>query len=181
MKSSNMVSKDPWLTVGKIVSPQGLAGELKVRPISDFPERFTKAGTRWLQRQDEAPSEIKLIAGRKVPGKSIYVIRFEGIKSRSTAETFVGKKVLVPSNQRPKLADNEFHFLDLVDLEVKLNKDGPSIGKVINLMNEGSDLLEIKLLEGKKVLIPFVKAIVPEVNLDQGWLIITPPPGLLNL
>ena len=56
-----------------------------------------------------------------------------------------------------------------------------SIGKVTNLTNEGNDLLEIELLGGRKVLIPFVKEIVPKVNPNQGWLEINPPPGLLDL
>jgi len=64
---------------------------------------------------------------------------------------------------------------------VKLKKDGPVIGTVTNLTTAGNDLLEVQLLVGRKVLIPFVHTIVPIVNINEGWLMITPPPGLLEL
>ena len=93
----------------------------------------------------------------------------------------VGKKVLVNSTQRPKLEEGEFHLLDLLGLKVKLQPEEGEIGKIINLINAGNDLLEIELNSGKKVLVPFVKQIVPTINLKEGWAIISPPPGLFNL
>ena len=55
------------------------------------------------------------------------------------------------------------------------------IGHVTNLIKGGNDLLEIELVEGKKVLVPFVKEIVPEIKIQEKWLVINPPPGLLEL
>ena len=170
-----------WLTIGKIVSPQGLGGKIRVNPSSDFSERFTKPGFRWVQRNEEEPRKFKLISGRQIPGKSIFVISLEGISDRQKAKSLVGLKLLVIASDRPKLKANEFHFLDLVGLDVRLKKTNASIGKVIDLTNAGNDLLEIQLSKGKKVLIPFVKEIVTEVNLLEGWLEIKPPPGLLEL
>ena len=82
---------------------------------------------------------------------------------------------------RPELADGEFHLLDLVGLEARLAGSDEPIGTVSNLISGGNDLLEIKLHSGKTVLVPFVEAIVPEVQLEEGWLLLTPPPGLLEL
>ncbi len=176
-----MSRKDSWLTVGKLVAAQGLRGEVKVNPISDFPERFIKPGDRWLQQDIEEPSRIELKAGRQLPGKSIYIVSFIGITDRDKAESIVGKKLLVPADQKPKLKEGEFHLIDLVGLKAKFTQDGSAIGEVINLTTAGNDLLIIKLSKGKTVLIPFVKEIVPIINLKQGWLLITPPPGLLEL
>ena len=50
-----------------------------------------------------------------------------------------------------------------------------------DLISGGNDLLEIKRTDGSKLLIPFVEAIVPEVHLKDGWLLLTPPPGLMDL
>ncbi len=170
-----------WLTVGEIVAPHGLRGEVRVNPSTDFPERFIKPGERWLQSKDEEPQNIQLICGRQIPGKSIFVVSFQGINDRTTAELLVGKKVLVNSKQRPKLKEGEFHLLDLVGLKIKLQTEKREIGQIINLINAGNDLLEIELKSGKKVLVPFVSEIVPKVNLKEGWAIITPPSGLLDL
>ncbi len=170
-----------WLIVGKIVAAQGLDGKVRVNPNSDFPERFTKPGARWLQTSSEEPKKINLLSGKQLPGKSIYVVALEGVQDRSTAKLLVGKKLLVPSSNRPQLKANEFHFLDLVGLEVKLNQEDPPIGKISNLINAGNDLLEVETVQGKKILIPFVKSIVPELKIEEGWVKITPPQGLLEL
>ena len=177
-----MAESDDWLSVGKIVGVQGLQGELRINPASDFPERFTAPGPRWLRsRKGGEPTEIQLKKGRQLPGKSLFVVRFEGVDNRSAAEALVGQELLVAGDDRPELAEGEFHLLDLVGLEARLTTDGPAIGTVTDLISGGNDLLEIKTADGRKLLIPFVEAIVPEVQLKDGWLLITPPPGLLEL
>jgi len=177
-----MSESDDWLSVGKIVGAQGLQGELRVNPASDFPERFTAPGPRWLRsRMGGEPTEIQLKTGRQLPGKSLFVVRFAGINNRSAAEALVGQELLVSATDRPELDEGEFHLLDLIDLEARLNPDGPAIGSVTNLISGGNDLLEVTTTDGRKLLIPFVEAIVPEVHLKERWLLLTPPPGLLDL
>ena len=171
------------MVVGKLVAAQGLKGELRVLPLSDFPERFTQAGARWLQRRNDPARPVELLGGRQLPGKELFVVRLAGIDSREAAEALVGEQLLVRASDRPKLAKGEFHLLDLVGLEVR-GTDGCCIGRVRDLIHAGNDLLEIELGDaagGRTVLIPFVEAIVPEVHLTDGWIGITPPPGLLEL
>ena len=179
--STDLTSPDDWLPVGKLVGAQGLRGELRLNPASDFPERFTEPGPRWLQTKGAEPKEVELLEGRQLPGKSLYVVRLKGVNSRASAEALVGCTVLVPADDRPELADGEFHLLDLVGLEARLAGNDEPIGRVSNLISGGNDLLEIQLVSGKTVLVPFVEAIVPEVELEEGWLLLTPPPGLLEL
>jgi len=165
-----------------VVGAQGLGGELRVNPASDFPERFTKPGPRWLQRKGAAAQEMTLTSGRQLPGRSLFIVRFKGVDSRSAAEALVGQTLLVSSNDRPELEEGEFHLLDLVGLEARLNThDNTLVGTVSDLISGGNDLLEITRPDGRKLLIPFVEQIVPEVHQKQGWLLITPPPGLLEL
>ncbi len=176
-----MTGSVDWLIVGKLVGAQGLQGELRVNPRSDFPERFLVPGKRWLSAKNTSPREVKLIKGRSLPGKSLYVVRFAGINNRNEAEALIGQNLLVPAANRPELEEDEFHLLDLIDLQVRLDQRGPHIGHVTDLTSAGNDLLEIQLIEGRKVLVPFVKQIVPEVNLIEGWILLTPPSGLLEL
>jgi 16S rRNA processing protein RimM len=188
-----MAEEQELLVVGRVVAAQGLRGELRVNPLSDFPERFTRPGVRWLRpvqgrRGDIASAtEVELLSGRQLPGKELFVIRLEGVNDRSSAEALVGQELLVPAADRPKLARGEFHLLDLVGLEVRLLESddrtpGRCIGTVKDLIHAGNDLLEVELTTGGAPLwIPFVKAIVPVVELQAGWIGITPPPGLLEL
>ena len=173
---------EDWLAVGTVVAAQGLSGELRVNPASDFPERFTKPGPRWLQHKGTTPQKMMLTSGRQLPGRSLFVVRFKGVDSRSAAEALVGQKLLVSSTDRPKLEEGEFHLLDLVGLEARLNSNNNNVvGTVSDLISGGNDLLEITRPDGRKLLIPFVDQIVPEVHQAEGWLLITPPPGLLEL
>jgi len=179
-----MIDHNEWLIVGLITSPQGINGKIKVKSLSDFEERFLKPGTRWLQKENEPPSKIELISGFKQPGKEIFVIRLQGINTRNHAEQLKKFKVLVKTDKLPKLKKEEFHLLELLNLEVKTleNNELKIIGKVINLENEKNNLLIIELYKNqKKVLIPFVKEIVPLVDIKNNFLIINPPNGLLEL
>ena len=176
-----MKEKDKWMSIGEIVAPQGLKGEVRIKPSSDFPERFTKPGKRWIQKDNELPTEIKLKKGTLIPGKSIFVLSLEGISSRSSAEKIIGWKLVIPIDSRPSLSEDEYHYFDLIGLEARRGPQKTLIGYVTDLIKGGNDLLEIELVEGKKVLVPFVKEIVPEIAIKEKWVLINPPPGLLEL
>lgn len=170
------------LEVGRLVAAQGLRGEVRALPLSDFPERFTRPGRRWLRSRSGEIRALQLLSGRALPGRDLYVLRLEGIDTREAAEALVGHELLVDAADRPPLAAGEFHLLDLVGLEVRLLPEGTCIGTVTDLLHGGNDLLEVALRDGgRRLLIPFVEAIVPEVHLQQGWIGLTPPPGLLEL
>ena len=179
-----MIDHDEWLIVGLITSPQGLNGEIKVKSLSDFEERFTKPGKRWLQKEREIPSQLELTSGFKKPGKESFIIRFKEINNRNQAEKLKGYKILVKVDSIPQLNKDEFHLTQLVNLHVKIleEKQLQIIGKIINLENEKNNLLVIELFKNKKtVLIPFVKEIVPVVDIKNKYIVITPPPGLMEL
>jgi len=179
-----MINKNEWLTVGCITSCHGINGQVKVKSLSDFEERFLKPGLRWLQKENEPPSKIKLVSGFKQPGKETFIVKFHGINTRNRAEQLKQFKILVKTDTLPKLKKEEFHLLELINLEVKAleNDELRTIGRVINLENEKNNLLIIELFKNQKeVRIPFVKEIVPIVDTKNNFLIINPPNGLLDL
>ena len=179
-----MINKNEWLVVGLVTSSHGINGQVKVKSLSDFEERFLKPGMRWLQKENELPSKVKLISGFKQPGKETFIVKIEGINNRNEAENLKKHKILVKTDKFPKLKKEEFHLLELLNLEVKMlvNDEYKIIGKVTNLENEKNNLLIIELFKNKKkALIPFVKEIVPIVDIKNKFIILTPPKGLLEL
>ena len=137
-----------------------------------------------MQKENETTSKIELISGFKQAGKANFILKFQGIKTRNHAEQLKKFKILVKADKLPKLQKEEFHLLELVNLEVKTleNNELKKIGKVINLENEKNNLLVVELFKNqKKVLIPFVEEIVPLVDIKNNFLIINPPNGLLEL
>ncbi len=179
-----MTNKNEWLIVGLITSCHGINGQVKVKSLSDFEERFIKPGMRWLQKENEPLSKIELTSGFKQPGKETFIVKFHGVNTRNHAEQLKQFKILVPTDKLPKLKKEEFHLLELINLEVKIleNNELKIIGRVLNLENEKNNLLVIELFKNqKKVLIPFVREIVPLVDIKNNFLTINPPKGLLDL
>ena len=179
-----MKKEREWLVVGIITSSHGIKGELKVKSLSDFSERFTTPGKRWLQIDNEEPTLHNLISGYKKPGKDFFIISLDKIEDRSSAERLKKYKLLVRSDNIPKLKQEEFHLNQLINLTVKMQQDDKieTIGEVVDLLNENCNLLEIKIYENnKKILIPFVKEIIPIIDLKKNFILINPPKGLLEL
>ena len=196
LDTKNVKNGEEWLEIGKIVSPQGLDGEMRVYPNSDFPERFVEPGRRWLLCPGgKEPQAIELLGGRYIEGKGLYVIEIAGVEDRNSAEDLRGCLLMVPESDRPILGEDEYHVLDLIGLEVFMQVSGESVGTVVDVIPAGNDLLQVKLhplsVDGKEdmtkdkgqktVLIPFVKAIAPVVDLSAKRIEITPPPGLLEI
>lgn len=210
MKRDAANLESEWLEVGTIVTAQGLKGEVRVYPNSDFPERFETPGKRWLLRPGETqPQAIELLKGQYLPDKKLYLVEFAGIEDRNQAEALRGSRLMVPQSDRPALGEDEYHVLDLIGLEVFNQLTGEAFGTVVDVIPAGNDILEVQphsqtlpvtaapsvenidSQKGRKpqlrspkpktVLIPFVKAIVPVVDLQSGRIEMTPPPGLLDL
>ena len=187
------MTNNNWIEIGTIVAAQGLKGEVRVYPDSDFPERFEKPGERWLMRENQVePESIKLLSGRYIPNKGIYVVKLAGVNDRDRAEELRGCKLIVPASDRPTLEEGEYHVLDLIGLVVFNQLTGEKVGVVEEVISAGNDLLVVKpesVVENdpeqkaneKQILIPFVNAIVPVVDIENGRIEITPPPGLLEL
>ena len=179
-----MIENADWLVIGLITSSHGVEGKLNIKSLSDFKERFTQPGKRWIQKDNEEPIPYNLTSGSQKPGKESFIISLEGIRNRNEADNLKQHKLLVKSNDIPKLKDNEFHLNQLLDLDVKLNIDNKIqvIGKVVDLITEKNNLIVIRLNKNNKdVLIPFVKEIVTTINKTNKYLIIDPPKGLLDL
>ena len=181
IKSAKLETQEPLMAIGKVVAPQGLRGEVRVYPESDFPERFLEPGRRWLQKPGQPSVEVTLVQGRYLDGKGLYVVQFAGMDNREAAEAITGSKILVLESDRPQLEEDEFHVRDLIGLAVFDQVSQGLVGTIVDVFPAGNDLLEVQR-EGKddRVLIPFVMAIVPVVDLAQGRVEITPPKGLLD-
>jgi 16S rRNA processing protein RimM len=174
------VADQEWIVVGKIVAAQGLKGEVRIQPSTDFPERFEVAGQRWLRMQNQDPQSVELERGRMIPGKNIFVVKFEHIQDRSQAEAVKGAEVLVRIGDRPQLEAGEFHVADLMGLEAFDANTQEKLGVVTEIFAAGQDVLQITNDQKKNYLVPFVEEIVPTVDLIENRLEINVLPGLFT-
>ncbi|MET8083131.1 ribosome maturation factor RimM [Micromonospora sp. NPDC005197] len=182
------------LVVGRIGKPHGVRGEVTVEVRTDEPEaRFapgavlrTEPGATPPSAADEpgvpfrVPAKLTIEEARFHQGR--VLIAFEGILDRNTAEALRGTLLVVDSaDVEPPEDPEEFHDHQLVGLAV-VTPTGEQLGEVARIDHApSSDLLVLRRPEGRTALIPFVRAIVPEVDLAGGRVIVDPPAGLLDL
>ena len=108
------------------------------------------------------------------------LVAFGGITDRTAAGELTGSWLSVDSGQLPEVADpDEFRDHELIGLSVRTTTGDP-VGVVTDVLHYGQDLLVVRRRADQELLVPFVKAIVPEVDLTAGVLVIDPPPGLLD-
>ncbi len=165
------------LQVARIGKPHGIRGEVTVQVLTDAPgDRFVP-GTEFVV---EPASAGPLTVNSARWNKDILLLGFDEIGTRNEAETLRGAKLFIETEELDEDNDEGWYEHELVGLEARI---GPRVvGKVtaLNTMPV-QDLLMVTTPEGKEILVPFVEQIVPEVNVDGGFILLTPPDGLFEL
>jgi 16S rRNA processing protein RimM len=167
------------LTVGRIGKPQGIRGEVTVEVRTDAPEvRFAAGSVLMTDPAERGPLTVESM--RDQNGR--LVVAFEGVPDRNAAEELRNTMLLVDASDLPPSDDpDEFHDTQLMGLSAQL-VDGTALGAVTDVLHlPHGDVLVVRREEGSEVLVPFVRAIVPEVDLAGGRLMVDPPEGLLDL
>jgi len=166
------------IIVGRIGRPHGVRGELVVGVRTDDPEARFALGTQ-LETDPAGVGPLTVAATRWQSGE--LIVRFKGIADRTVAGGLTGTWLSVDSGLLGALDDpDEFRDHELIDLTVR-TVGGEVVGVVTHVLHHGQDLLAISPVSGAgEILVPFVRAIVTEVDVRGGVLVIDPPPGLLN-
>jgi 16S rRNA processing protein RimM len=169
------------LRVGRIARAHGLKGALKIELYTDDPGRRFVPGARFALQVPTSSKwhgkSIELLELRVYNGSPVAF--FKGIDDRTEAESLV-KAVLWVEQDATELPTepDAWYVHQLAGLEVWRN--GERVGRVVRVDAMPAQDMLIVDIAGDEAMIPFVKAIVPEVDLRAGRIVITPPPGLLE-
>jgi 16S rRNA processing protein RimM len=168
------------LVVGRVGRPHGLRGEVTVEVRTDDPDQRFVAGSSLAT----VPAELgPLTVARSRWQSGRLLVGFAGYDDRNAAEELCNTILAIDSDELEPLEDPEdFYDHDLIGLQV-VTAAGEPVGAVSDVLHHGQDLLVIDGTgprSGAEILVPFVAAIVPEVDLPAGRLVIDPPPGLLD-
>lgn len=169
------------LRVGRLVKAHGLKGALKLELYTDDPEgRFTPGATFTLQVPEASPWHGKPLTVREFRWMNSHPVAFfEGVDDRSAAESLLRAILWIDEDTEAAPAEEDaWYDHQLVGLDVV--RDGVSVGKVARVDHLPSQDLLIVRVHDQEVLVPFVKAIVPEVDIAAGRVVVTPPPGLFE-
>jgi len=166
--SEQIVEDSGWLKLGKISGVFGVKGWLKVYANTDRKEDILSYQP-WYVERNKVRQPIKIKAG-KPHGKTIIAL-FEGIDDRNEAETWVGCDIYMPSDQLPRLRNNEYYWSDLIGLSV-FSLNGDDFGTIDQMLETGAN--DVIVVKGEQErLIPFVwDQVVKTVDLDAGKMIV---------
>jgi 16S rRNA processing protein RimM len=167
------------LTVGRIVRPHGIRGEVLVEISTDEPAQRYAVGSTLVTDRPLPPA---LTVDAQRPHQGRLIVAFREVPDRDVAETLRGVLLQVDSDAVPPPADpDEFHDHQLVGLSV-VDPSGEPVGELVRIDHApAADLLVVARTGGGTALVPFTKGFVPEVDLAGGRVVIDPPPGLLDL
>lgn len=168
------------LVVGRIGRPHGIRGELTVQVHTDEPDSRFAAGSV-LATEPAARGPLTVSSSRWHSGR--LLVSFDGYADRTSAEDLRGTLLVMDSAEVSPAEDpDEFHDYQLIGLDVA-TVAGEPVGVVADVLHQGQDLLVIRPGRpgAEDVLVPFVAALVPEVDVKARRLVIDPPPGLLDL
>jgi 16S rRNA processing protein RimM len=174
------------LLVGVIVRAHGLRGEVVVDVRTDYPDqRFAAGSVLTARHPTRSPGALTVEAARPHGGR--LLVSFIGCADRDAAEALRGTMLLVDAGRLPAgdgpgddSDDDEFHDTQLEGLAVVLD-DGTPVGTVRSVAHPpGNDLLVVAREGRPDALVPFVREIVPTVDLAAATITLTPPDGLLD-
>jgi len=160
------------LLMGRIGAAHGIRGEVRIQSFTEEPLALREYGPFTTTRPGLV---IEIEAARTTT--NVLVARLKGVSDRTAAEKLNGVELYVERDRLPPPDDDDdFYHTDLIGLEARLN-DGSVLGKVIAIPNFGaSDLIEVRdERSGDTYLYPFSKAVVPEVRVAEGYLVIEVP------
>jgi 16S rRNA processing protein RimM len=169
------------LRVGRLLKAHGLKGAIKLELYTDSPnERFVPGAVFELQVPKESPWFGKTV---KVTELRWYnqspVLFLDGVVDRTGAESLI-KAILLIDAETEKLPDEPDAWYDHQLVGLKAMRDGVEVGEVVRVEHfPAQDLLIIKTGD-REVMLPFVKAIVPAVDIKSGTVVVTPPTGLFE-
>ena len=159
-------SPPDMVVLGKIVAPYGLRGAVKVHPFADDPASWAKLPQWWLGKEGAGSADwqpTKLIRCKLREG--VLVAELESLPDRNASEAAKGLLIGVPHDALPPTAENEYYWADLIGLEV-VNTHDQSLGTILGLIETpGNDVLRVGDGETNERLLPFVAAVVLDVDL----------------
>jgi len=172
------------LRVGRLVKAHGLKGALKLELYTDDPDgRFVPGAVFTLQVPAASPWHGKTVTVREFRWMNTHpVVFFDDIDDREGAESLVRAILWIDQDDAAPAEDDAWFDHQLVGLDVV--RDGDVVGRVVRVDHfPAQDLLIVRPVGGgddSEILVPFVSAIVPEVDVRAGRLVVTPPPGLFE-
>lgn len=169
---------EEFVAIAVVAKPRGLRGEVVANVLTDFPERFDNLKKVFVLSESADALELEL--EKFFFQKNRIVLKFKNIDSIEDAETIRNAEICIPESEAVELEEDEYFDWDLQDCEV-MTLEGEKIGFVKEIFRAGENVNLVVRAGEKDHMIPFVKAICPEVDVEGKLIKVDLPEGLLDL
>jgi 16S rRNA processing protein RimM len=169
MKSSDL----EFIIIGRILAPWGGEGKLKIRVITDFPQRFASSATVYINRQPMTIDSTEEHKGE-------LIIKLNAVDSIEAAQRLQGQPVEIHHSQVYSLPEGQYYQFQLIGLEVWTTR-GELLGNITEVLGAKSNDNYIVKGDQGQILIPAIEDVVKSIDLNQGRITIEAIPGLLSL
>ncbi|OPJ55634.1 ribosome maturation factor RimM [Alkalithermobacter paradoxus] len=160
--------------IGQIVNTQGLRGEMRVYPLTDYKERFEEI--QWVYIGDDFNNKHFI---EKVRYKnSMVILKIKGIDDINQVERLKNKYLVIPRENARELEEDTYFIADLIGLEV-YTVNGEYVGILEDVMQPGANDVYVIKNGSKEYLIPAIKQFVPHINMNERKIIIDPIEGMI--
>ncbi|MCM3130351.1 MULTISPECIES: ribosome maturation factor RimM [unclassified Paenibacillus] len=151
-----------FFNVGKIVNTHGIHGELKVLPLTDFPEERFAKGSKLVIDTGEGHLPVTVESARL--HKNMYVVRLNDFTNINEVEKYKGTMLKVSSEYQSELSEDEFYFHQIVGCEV-VTDEGETLGTIKEILTPGAnDVWVVKANNGKEILLPYIDEVILHVD-----------------
>lgn len=165
------------ITIGRIVKVWGLKGEVKVLPLTHDPKRFERLSSVLIVSPEGKELKRRLVGVRYIKGG--VILSLEGFRTAKEAKGLINYLIKIPKKDVEPLPEGEYYIFQLLGLEVYTDQ-GIHIGKLIDIFSTGSNDVYVVREEEKEYLIPAIKDVIKEIDIEGRRMVIHPMKGLLD-
>lgn len=166
---------DGWIAVGEIIGTFGIKGDLKVRLLTDFPERFARTPTLYLgdERAPRASTNAR-------EHKNMVLLHLAGVETPEEGDRLRGTMLYVPEGEISALPPDQFYLHDVVGMRV-LHVNGTELGTVVDVLpTGGNDVYVVHGADGRESMLPAVKEFIRAMDVSARTITVDPIPGLFD-
>lgn len=164
-----------YLAIGQVIRAHGIRGEISVKVLTDFPERFDTI--EWVYLGNEFQAEAYRLESYRWH-KQHVLLKLEGVVSRTEAEHLANQFVQVPIEEAVQLPEGEYYLYQLLGLEV-VTTTGERLGQITAILETGANDVFVVKQEDQEILLPDIPDVVKKIDLAQGQVIVELIEGLI--
>lgn len=162
------MDRNELITIGIIVAPHGVRGDLRIMPQTDFPDRFLTMDVCYIDGKEYHITSARF-------HKQFILATFKEVPDRNTAELMARKEIQVRRDDLVELPEGRYYIFDIIGLTVEDTK-GNVLGTVSDVLQPGANDVYVVTQDGQPdLLLPVLDHVILDINIEAGKIIADPP------